>query len=179
MTAAITIYLVRHGEANSPWSEAKNAGLSETGRRQVDRVAEEFASLRPLHMISSPMRRARETAQPLGRLWAAPALIDERFREVPLSSHSAERKAWLKEVTHMRWREVDDVITQWRDTAWEAMLAFERSTVVFTHFMLINAMVSRATGDERLVCLEPDYASVTRLRVKPGTECFFLESDKR
>ena len=37
-------------------------------------------------------------------------------------------------------------------------------TLVFTHFMVLNAIVSEMTGDERVVCYLPDNASVTVLQ---------------
>jgi broad specificity phosphatase PhoE len=37
-------------------------------------------------------------------------------------------------------------------------------TVVFTHFMVLNAIVAELTGDDRVVCFLPDNASVTTLR---------------
>ena len=171
MADGIDVYLVRHGEASLPWSEANNAGLSELGRKQAETVAQELAPLCPLNLISSPLRRARETAMPLGRHWDTPTEIDERFCEVPLASVTAERKAWLTDVMRARWHEVDATIAAWRSAAWQAMLALEHSTVIFTHFMLINAMVARANEDERLVCFEPDYTSVTCLQIGFGGEC--------
>jgi len=171
MAGGIDVYLVRHGEASLPWSEANNAGLSDLGRKQAETVAQELAPLRSLRLISSPLRRARETAMPLGRHWDTDAEIDERYCEVPLASVTAERKAWLTDVMRTRWHEVDTAIAEWRSAAWQALLDLEHSTVIFTHFMLINAMVARATEDERLVCFEPDYASVTCLRIGSGGEC--------
>ncbi len=178
MSDGIDVYLVRHGEASLPWSEAKNAGLSELGRKQAESVARELAPLRSARLISSPLRRARETAMPLGRHWDLPAEIDERYCEVPFVSVTAARKAWLTDVMRVRWHEVDVSIAAWRSAAWQALLALEQSTVIFTHFMLINAMVARATVDERLVCFEPDYTSVTRLRVDAGGECRVLSMGK-
>jgi probable phosphoglycerate mutase len=171
MTKNIDVYLVRHGEAEMPWSQAKDAGLSESGRRQAETVADELAPLKSLQLISSPLLRAQQTAMPLGRRWDMPTQIDQRYREVPLTSNTEKRKAWLVEVMSWRWPEVNSSISAWRNTAWDALLALEHSSVIFTHFMLINAMVARATEDERLVCFEPDYTSVTHLRIAATGEC--------
>lgn len=170
-SAGIDVYLVRHGEAAAPWSEARDAGLSELGRQQAESMARELAPLRSLRLISSPLRRAQETAVPLGRRWEEPTRIDERYREVPLSSESSERKAWLSDVMRARWHQVDDSIGAWRNAAWDALVALEHSAVIFTHFVLINAIVSRVTEDERVVCFEPDYTSVTHLRLRRGGDC--------
>jgi broad specificity phosphatase PhoE len=173
MSEGIDIYLVRHGEASVLWSDAKatDPGLSDRGREQAASVARELAPLGSLRLISSPLRRARETAMPLGHRWDAPTRIDGRYREVPLSAETAARKAWLVDVMRARWHEVDDSIAVWRSAAWGALLALEHGAVIFTHFMLINAIVSRVTGDQRLVCCEPDYASVTHLRLGHDGSC--------
>lgn len=178
MADNIDVYLVRHGEAELPWSQAKNAGLSEIGQQQAENVASDLAPLRSLQLISSPLLRAQQTAIPLGRRWEVPTHIDDRYQEVPLTSNTAERKAWLVDVMSCRWHEVNDNIAAWRNAAWNALLALERSSVIFTHFMLINAMVTRATEDQRLVCFEPDYASVTQLRIAAAGECELLSMGK-
>ena len=168
---SIDVYLVRHGEASVPWSQAKDAGLSSIGLQQAESVASELAELNSLQLISSPLLRAQETAIPLGRRWDIPTQIDERFREVPLASNLEQRKAWLVDVMSSHWHEVNANIAEWRNAAWEALLNIEQSSVIFTHFMLINAMVTCATKDERLVCFEPDYVSVTHLRIVANGEC--------
>jgi broad specificity phosphatase PhoE len=149
------IYLVRHGEAQLPWSEAENSGLSAAGKPQAEDVIEALGDVPSLRVVSSPLQRAQETALPLSRHFGVTAEIDDRFRDVPLDENRAIRKAWLVDVASMCWHEVDDAVTAWRNSAWNGMLSAQRDTVIFTHFMLINAMVSRASADERLACFEP------------------------
>ncbi|MDA0823777.1 MAG: histidine phosphatase family protein [Proteobacteria bacterium] len=175
MSEGIDIYLVRHGEAIVPWSQAGNSGLSDTGQRQAQSVAEQLAYLVEPTVLSSPLIRAVETASPLSKLSRRPIAIDERFTEVPLAPDLAIRRAWLAEVADLRWSKVSDEIGRWREAAWIALLATPRESVIFTHFMLINALVSRAMADDRLVCFEPDYGSVTRLRISPHKRCHVLE----
>jgi probable phosphoglycerate mutase len=178
MSQSIDVYLVRHGEARVPWSEAQNPGLSDLGVKQAESVALELAPLQALRLISSPLLRAQETAMPRGRRCDLSTQIDDRYCEVPLASETAKRKAWLSDVVRTRWHEVDGAITAWRNAAWAALLALEHSSVIFTHFMLINAMVSRVTEDERLVCFEPDYTSVTRLLIDSSGDCKLVSMGK-
>ena len=178
MADNIDVYLVRHGQAELAWSQAKNAGLSEIGQQQAEDVANDLAQLKSLQLISSPLLRAQQTAMPLGRRWEVPIQIDDRYQEVPITPNAAEREIWLADVMSCRWEEVSDNVTAWRNAAWEALLALERSSVIFTHFMLINAMVTRATKDQRLVCFEPNYASITRLRIVAKGECEVLSMGK-
>jgi len=58
MADNIDVYLVRHGQAELPWSQAKNAGLSEIGQQQAENVASDLAPLKSLQLISSPLLRA-------------------------------------------------------------------------------------------------------------------------
>ncbi|MFT5414108.1 MAG: putative phosphoglycerate mutase [Gammaproteobacteria bacterium] len=175
MSEGIDIYLVRHGEAIVPWSQAGNSGLSVAGQQQARSVAEQLSCLVAPDLVSSPLMRALETAAPLTKLCRSPIAIDERFIEVPLAPDLAIRKAWLTGVATLCWPKVSEEIGQWREAAWTALLAVPRESVIFTHFMLINALVSRATADDRLVCFEPDYGSVTRLRVSPRKGCDVLD----
>jgi probable phosphoglycerate mutase len=173
------IYLVRHGEAQLPWSEAENSGLSAAGKPQAEDVIEALGDVPSLRVVSSPLQRAQETALPLSRHFGVTAEIDDRFRDVPLDENRAIRKAWLVDVASMCWHEVDDAVTAWRNSAWNAMLSAQRDTVIFTHFMLINAMVSRASADERLACFEPGYASITRLAVTEQQHCRVVAMGQR
>ena len=167
MTKNIDVYLVRHGEASVPWSQGQDAGLSPLGLQQAEAVADELAQLNFRQVISSPLLRAQQTAIPLGHRWGVLTQIDKRYCEVPLASDTDKRKAWLVDVMKSGWRDVDPSILAWRSAAWDALQEIEQNAVIFTHFMLINAIVTRAIEDERLVCFEPDYVSVTHLQMTP------------
>jgi 2,3-bisphosphoglycerate-dependent phosphoglycerate mutase len=165
------IFLVRHGEARVPWSAGQDAGLSERGHAQAAAVAAALASCDGHDLISSPLLRARETALPLSHVQRRQPQVDARFSEVPIENNVARRKAWLTEVAEGTWDDVDQRINDWREAAWAALDELPRSTIIFTHFMLINALVTRATNDPRLVSFEPDYASVTTLTLDPAGCC--------
>ncbi len=167
----IEIFLVRHGEARIPWSEGHDAGLSKRGHEQAATVATQLTSLGNHDLISSPLLRARETALPLSRTRRREAQLDDRYCEVPIENDVARRKAWLTEVTVSTWDDVDAQIIDWREAAWTALGELRHSAIIFTHFMLINAMVTRATNDPRLVSFEPAYASVTTLRFDAAGRC--------
>ena len=49
--------------------------------------------------------------------------------------------------------------------AWSALREFRSPCVIFTHFMVINALVSVANQTQPVVAFEPDYCSVTRLQL--------------
>jgi len=158
------VCLIRHGAAAAAWSESLDPGLSAEGRAQAAAVATQFAPEARRRLVSSPLARARETARPLAEQWASSLDIDECVREIPSSVPMRERRAWLDAVMAARWPELDADIQAWRARALRAVLAYGSDTLVFTHFMVINALVAEASGDTRVVCFEPDYGSVTRFR---------------
>ena len=65
------IHLVRHGRAAAGWDVDRDPGLDALGAQQAAAVAERLAPLGPLEILSSPLRRCRETAGPLAAAWAA------------------------------------------------------------------------------------------------------------
>jgi len=75
----------------------------------------------------------------------------------------AERGAWLKSLTRQRWQDLDEVIQGWRREAIECLLEISQNTVVVSHFMIINAVVSWARGEEGVVCCHPIQGSRTTL----------------
>ncbi|MBV9044707.1 MAG: histidine phosphatase family protein, partial [Alphaproteobacteria bacterium] len=63
------IYMVRHGKAAAGFGEDMDPGLDATGKAQAEAVAQKLAPLGPLAILSSPLKRAQETAAPLAALW--------------------------------------------------------------------------------------------------------------
>ena len=62
------IYLVRHGRTTSRWGMEKDPGLDELGRAQAKAAARRLASLGPHPIITSPLKRTRETSAPLAEI---------------------------------------------------------------------------------------------------------------
>jgi len=165
------IFLVRHGEALVPWSQGGNSGLSEIGKQQAEEVSASLSHLHEPQLISSPLLRALETGSRLSKFLGIELIVDDRYCEVPLSLDLEVRKSWLRNVSSMRWCTMDDRVTRWRSNAWTALMELHQDSVIFTHFMLINALLSRATSNENLVCFEPNYGSITRLRISNAGDC--------
>ena len=61
------IILIRHGEASLSWQNSRNPGLSDLGNMQARSVAEMIIGMNTenFSIISSPKKRALETARPL------------------------------------------------------------------------------------------------------------------
>ncbi len=160
-----TLYLVRHGKAAAGWDADLDPGLDATGKAQAEAVAQRLAPLGPLQLVTSPMRRCRETAGFLAQTWGREPTVEKGVSEVASPSEDlTERTAWLRGFMAGTWGEADATRQAWRMNVVRALLDLPQDTVVFTHFVAINAAVSEATGDDRVVCFRPDNCSVTILR---------------
>jgi len=156
------LYLVRHGKAKADWHEDLNPGLDDLGWEQAKATARALASLGPLPIVSSPLRRALETAAPLGEAWNGNPRIDPRFGEIPFPGKDpVERIRWLREVMAQNWSGLAPHLQTWRDTVLEALRSLDTDSVVFTHFIAINVAVGAASGNHRVVCFWPANGSVT------------------
>ena len=160
-----TIYLIRHGQAEAGWNTQLDPGLDDAGRRQAGQAARALAERGPLPVIASPMRRARETAAEFELIWQRPATVDSRITEIPSPPGMTlnERGEWLKVLTKRNWSDLDSAIQDWRRAAIDCLLAVAADTVVVSHFMVINAVMSWSSGDDRVVVCRPQPGSCTTL----------------
>ncbi len=93
--ASIELYLLRHAHAGDPakWRGSDfDRPLSAKGRDQAERLGAHLAALgfQTDALLSSPLVRARETAELVGRAIREEARIDDRLAE-PLSIPTIER----------------------------------------------------------------------------------------
>ena len=154
------LYLVRHGKAAAGWDQDLDPGLDALGREQAEAMAAALAPRGPLPILVSPMRRTRETARPLERLWAAGA-VEPAVSEVPSPAMSLdERRAWITALMGRRWR-ADDDLAAWRATLLARLNAVREDTVVVSHHIALNVAVGAATGDDRVICFHPDHCSIS------------------
>jgi broad specificity phosphatase PhoE len=165
----VRLYLVRHGKAAASFAEAHDPGLDPAGVAQAEAMAERLAPLGPLPIITSPLKRTRETAAPLEQRWRFTARIEPAVSEIPAPmADPAARGAWIRDVMTSRWAEQPAELRAWRRGVVDALLALPHPMVVVTHFVAINVAVGIAEGDDRVACFEPDNCSVTVLDVEDG-----------
>ena len=160
------LYLVRHGQPLARYDQDHDPGLDDAGRAQAGAAAAELASLGPLAVVTSPLRRTRETAAPFERQWNVTASVEPAVGEVKSPTDDlAERSAWLGAILRgeRRWSELDSERQRWRDGVVGALLSLDDDTVVVTHYIAINAAVGAATGDDRVMNFRPDNCSCTML----------------
>src|SRR5262249_25450672 len=148
---ATKIYLVRHGRAAAGFGESHDPGLDDVGRAQAESVAQELAARGPLPILTSPLRRTRETAAPLAALWRVEPKIEDAVAEIPSPTENLqERVTWLRQFMAGSWRNATMDLAAWREDVIAALLAIPDDTVVFTHYIAINVAVGAAVGDDRV-----------------------------
>ncbi|MET0535923.1 MAG: histidine phosphatase family protein [Steroidobacter sp.] len=171
------LYLVRHAKPAASWGEEPDPGLDATGIAQAQTMAEELAgSLSRLPVFTSPLRRCRETAEPLIQLWFCDAELMPAVAEIPSPPLDlAARHDWLIAAMRGTWQQLHDKAPPgsidyllWRQQLIDSLLAVERDCVICTHFIAINVAVGAAQRRDEVVCFRPDYASVTVLDVHRG-----------
>lgn len=170
MTGTVRLYLVRHGRAAAGWDTDIDPGLDAVGREQAVAAAHRLEPLGPLDVVTSPLRRCQETASALAGGWGVVPVVEPAVAEIP-SPHGvalADRVAWLRHAMTGTWAQLGARYTAFRDGVVERLAACTSDTVVFSHFVAINAVIGMALGDDRLVIHSLDNASVTVLDVHDG-----------
>jgi broad specificity phosphatase PhoE len=80
-----TVHLLRHGEVYNPdhvlYGRLPGFRLSELGERQALVAAEWLAQLDIGHLVSSPLERAQQTAEPIAEKFGLDVEIDDRLIE--------------------------------------------------------------------------------------------------
>ncbi len=79
------VHLLRHGEVDNPrgilYGRMPDFHLSGLGKQMAERVAKTLAGRDVTHLVSSPMERAQETAQPSAEAFGLDIVIDDRVIE--------------------------------------------------------------------------------------------------
>jgi broad specificity phosphatase PhoE len=165
---SIRVLLLRHAESANPaifHGAESDIGLSERGRRQAEAVAPVLAAYRPGLLVSSAMRRARDTAAPIARIcglavWIEPNLHERRVGSLAGTPTGLHDGVWPD--TLKRWRAGDtghapegaesyDMIRARVLPVWERVTAAgEGQTVV----IVAHGVVCRVL----LLSLLPDYS---------------------
>jgi len=172
MAAGLRCFLVRHGEAAAHWGEEEDPGLSALGRQQAERAAGQLLALGVSGddaILTSPRARARETAAPFTARTGCEASVAPTFREIPAPVPLAERRDWLRGFLRERWSACHhNEVLAWRQGLLDGLAGLDRPAVIFTHFLVINAVVAHARGQDDVLAFWPDNGSVHELAILPG-----------
>ena len=171
------LYLIRHGRPSSTWGgHDDDPGLDEAGQAQARAARDWLLSRpeeeRPTLVVSSPLRRCRETAEPTAEALGVDIEIDVAVGEIqtPKALTGEERPAWLRQAFQGTWQAIEGDLDYdaWRGEIVES-LAKRGHTAVFSHYVAINAVVSRLLGVDEVLAFKPDHTSITVLETDGQT----------
>lgn len=169
MADAALAYLLRHGRAAAGFSEDTDPALDATGFDQAQDAARVMAQLGPMPIMVSPLRRTRETAAPFEEQWKQEAVVTPEVSEIPSPTDDLEaRGQWLRGFMVGTWTEQPGGLLTWKAELIDTVKGIETDTLIVSHFVAINALVSEATGEDRVTSFRPDHCSVTVFRVEDG-----------
>jgi broad specificity phosphatase PhoE len=170
------LILVRHGQSTYN-AQARLQGqadppLSEAGRREAELLRPALARLEADRVVTSDLRRARETAELLGYPDARP---DARFREIDVGAWAGRRLAEFPSGSEPAWRggslkapdgESWDELQARVGAAVDELIAAGGSWLVVCHGGVVRAALSHVTGADPQRVAGPANASVTIVRAQ-------------
>jgi broad specificity phosphatase PhoE len=177
--------MIRHGRPAAVWGQAdEDPGLDEAGRTQAlaarDWLLAQPVEWRPKRVVSSPLRRCRETAEPTAQALGEALEVDPIVGEIPTPAalSPTERSGWLRQAFQGTWGEIrgDLDYDAWRREI-VASLRSRGDTAVFSHYVAINAVVSHLLGEDRVLSFRPDHCSITVLETD-GSGLALLEKGR-
>ncbi len=171
------LLLVRHAlPLRSDHGEGSDPDLSETGFQQVARLPEALARFPISRVVSSPQRRAIQTAEPLAQACALPIDVEDRLAEydrdltsyIPIEQIRTEfPDEWARMAQgHLPSTVDEDAFRARVRGAIDDLVSAadpEETIAAFTHGGVINVVLHEILGTARLLSFPIDYASVTRL----------------
>jgi broad specificity phosphatase PhoE len=175
------LLLVRHalplrGEPGPANEERADPELSDEGHAQVARLPEALARYPITRVLSSPQRRAIQTAEPVAAARGLSVEIEDRFAEydrelpvyIPIEQIRAENpQEWARMARGQLPSTVDEAAFRKRVRAAVGNVAatteHDDTVVVFSHGGVINVVLHEILGTRRVLSFPIDYVSVTRL----------------
>ncbi len=159
------LYLVRHGETSGTFTDSRDPGLTERGRQQAQTAADRLRLMQPKQIVTSPLRRAVETAMPLSFALSMQPLVVNEVAEIPSPPNMSldHRGEWLRAIMGRNWSQTDPGLRQWRDGIVNVLTRLQVDTAIYSHFVAINVALGASIGDDRVTCFMPAHASVTIL----------------
>jgi alpha-ribazole phosphatase/probable phosphoglycerate mutase len=181
----VELVLVRHAEPSGDFRGRcygrLDVELSELGREQSARVAAALADAPVSAVVSSPLQRARETAEAIAEPHGLRVVVLDGLRELDFGEFEGKSydelaasrpqlyRQWMTAPTEVRFpggesyadleARVADVVRRLR------AVHGGRTVVAVTHGGVVRAVVAAALGlpDDRIFRLSVDTASITRV----------------
>lgn len=181
------LLVIRHAEPVRVTAEESGGApadpeLTARGREQAARLGDWLAAEGVDHVVSSPLRRATETATPLAEALGLDLAIDDQLCEYDANADSYIPIEELRELKDDRWQAM--VEGRWEDFGGEAPDVFRRRIVArldavivehpgervaaVCHGGVINVYLAALLGIDRHLWFDPGYTSVSRVRASRG-----------
>jgi broad specificity phosphatase PhoE len=171
------LLLVRHAlPLRSDHGEGSDPELSETGLAQIARLPEALTRFPISRVVSSPQRRAIQTAEPVAAARQLALEIDDRLAEydrdlpayIPIEQIREEfPEEWARMAQgHLPSAVDEDAFGARVRAAVDDLVAAadpDDTIAAFSHGGVINVVLHGILGTSRLLSFPIDYASVTRL----------------
>ncbi|HMZ15729.1 MAG TPA: histidine phosphatase family protein [Mycobacterium sp.] len=171
------LLLVRHAlPFRTEAGEGADPELSEEGWQQARRLPDALARFPITRLVSSPQRRAFQTAEPVAEALGLSVDIDDRLAEydrglshyVPIEQVRTEHpEEWARMAAGHLPGTVDEDAFRGRVAAALADIVaateHDDTVAVFSHGGVINVVLHELLGTARLLSFPIDYVSVTRL----------------
>jgi len=175
------LLLIRHGlpERIEGADGPADPALTEEGRRQAALLATWLAHEPVDHVLSSTLRRARETADPVAVGLGLEVEVVEGLSEfdadadsyIPIEELRQNRDPRFFALVDGRWDELGSTVdaTAFADLVFETIEAIidrfpSKQVAVVCHGGVINLYLGRVLGIERALWFEPSYTSISRVR---------------
>lgn len=176
------LLLIRHAlPSRTQVGEGSDPELTEAGREQAGRLLGALERFPLSRLVSSPQRRAVQTAEPVAKARALSIDVDERLAEydrghshyLPIEQVRTERpEDWARMAAGELPASVD--VGAFRHRVCGALgeivagAAHADTVAVFSHGGVINVILHEILGTAKLLSFPIEYASVTRLRYSRG-----------
>nr|WP_090278322.1 histidine phosphatase family protein [Mycolicibacterium komanii]CRL73739.1 fructose-2,6-bisphosphatase [Mycolicibacterium komanii] len=179
------LLIIRHAlPLRSEPGQGSDPDLSEEGIEQAKRLPEALARFPIARLVSSPQKRAIQTAGPVAEALGLSIDIDDRLAEydrdlshyTPVEEISEEDMRRLANGELPSGVDQSEFIARVRAGVDDIVSSAKREDTValFSHGGVINALVHHVMGTERLLCVQVDYAGITRLLWSSTREAFFV-----
>ncbi|WNG92637.1 histidine phosphatase family protein [Mycobacterium sp. ITM-2016-00318] len=176
------VLLIRHAlPRRSEPGEGSDPDLSGDGIEQAKRLPDALARFPISRLVSSPQRRSVQTAQPVADALGLDIDIDDRLAEydrdlahyIPIEQIAAEYPEELARLAsgHLPSTVDEDAFLARindgiRDIASSG--EHEDTVAVFSHGGVINGLLHSILRTDKILCVNVDYAGVTRLLSSRG-----------
>lgn len=146
------LIVVRHAQpAVDPGTPQESWPLTDAGRRAARRLARSLDDT-PDAVVSSPERKAIETAEPIAARFGLTLAVDERLREAARpwidGDYPALVRKWLAGEPLEGWEPRDKVTERWNMTIGQATNSSQGSVVIVGHGLAMTAWAAHRFGLE-------------------------------